>query len=86
MVSTTLLSQCCCAEEGARGSFANDAVNPCVGLVAVHTCGNVGMRGGVWAFVASRHKVRTDGVCGAAVFIDSPVQRIGFYDMMACML
>jgi hypothetical protein len=73
-------------EEGVRGSFADKAVNPRAGLVAVHTCGNVGVRGGVWAFVTSRHKVRPDGICVAAGCLDSPVQRIGFDDPMAYML
>ncbi len=62
------------------------AVHPRAGLVAVHTCGNVGVRGGVWAFVTSRHKVRPDGICVAAGCLDSFVQHIGIGDLMADML
>jgi hypothetical protein len=64
----------------------DEAVNPRLGLGTVHTCGNVGVRGGVRAFVTSRHKVRPEGVCVAAGCLDSPVQRIGFDDLMTFML
>jgi hypothetical protein len=75
-----------CAEEGPKGSFADEAVNPCVGLVAIRTCGYVGVQGGAWAFVASRQKVRPDGVCVAAGCLDSSVQRVEIDDLMANML
>ena len=65
---------------------ANDAVIPCVGLVAVHTGGKASVEGGAWAFVASSHKVRSDSVGAAAAGPDSSVQRIGIGDLLAYML
>jgi hypothetical protein len=65
---------------------ADEAVNPPLSLLAVQTCGNASVKRGNRAFAASRHKVRPDGVCVAAGCLDSPVQRIGFDDPMACML
>jgi hypothetical protein len=65
---------------------AEEAVNPRVSLLAVHTCGKVGVERGVRAFVASSQKVRSDGICLAAGGLDSFVQRIGFDDPTAYML
>jgi len=74
-----------CAEEGARGSVVDEAVNPCLGLAAVRTCGNASVQGEGRAFVAFRHKVRPDGVCGAAGCLASP-PNAEIDDLLAYML
>jgi hypothetical protein len=65
---------------------ADEAVNPPLSLLAVQTCGNASVKRGNRAFAASRHKVRPEGVCVPAGCLDSPVQRIGFDDLMTFML